>query len=298
VKPARWGHLSYRLQVFLLLLPYLVGLGGLVALPALLSIPFAFTDYDAISPPVWVGLNNFREMFADRLFWNGVAVSLFFIALAVPLRVAGALLLAYLLHRPTIANRIHRVLVYLPTIMPDVAYALLWLYIFNPLYGPINWILPLFGVREEAWLIEPWPARFALVIMLLWPIGEGFILMMASLQDIPHELYECAQVDGAGGWQRFWQITLPLLTPTMLLLLFRDTVLSFQTTFVPTVVTMGGGKPHYATLVLPVYIWQNATEYQNYGYAAAMVWFMYAVTVAVIVLQFLVVRWWRREFHE
>jgi multiple sugar transport system permease protein len=291
-------HLNYKRQAFILLLPYLIGLIGLVALPALLSVPFAFTDYDALSPPNWVGLGNFQRMFNDRLFWNGISVSLFFILIAVPLRLLGAMLLAFLLQRPTTANKIHRVLVYLPTIVPDVAFALLWLYIFNPLFGPLNWILGIFGVHTNAWLLEPWPAKFAVVIMLLWPIGEGFILMMASLQDIPHELNESAAVDGASGRQRFGHITLPLLAPAMLLLLFRDTVLSFQATFVPAIVTMGGGGPYYATLFLPVYIWQNVSEYQNFGYAAAMSWFMYITTAVVIASQFVVARRWKRGFYD
>lgn len=290
---------AYRRQLFLLLLPYLLGMTVLVLLPALLSIPFAFADYDALSPPVWVGLENFAEMADDWLFWNGLGVSLFFIVLAVPLRVLGALLLAFLLQKQSKANNVKRGLVYLPTIIPDVAYALLWLYIFNPLFGPLNWVLRLFGVGIgfEGWLLETWPSRFAIAFMMLWPIGEGFVLMLAALQDIPAELQEAARVDGASGRQRFFSITLPLLAPALLLLLFRDTVLSFQSNFVPALITTGGG-PYYATQFLPLYIYTNATEYQRFGYASAMTWVMYAVTILVIVLQFVVARRWWRSLHD
>jgi multiple sugar transport system permease protein len=287
-------------------LPYLLGLAGLVALPALLSIPIAFTHYDALSPPEWAGLENFGEMLRDSRFWNGLNVSLFFIIVAVPLRVVGAVLLAFLLYRPRPSNRIYRVLVILPTIVPDVAYALLWLYIFNPLYGPLNWILPLFGAAPAGWLLQPWPAKFGVVIMMLWTIGEGFVLMLAAMQDIPGELNEAATVDGASGAQRFTRITLPLLAPAMLLLLFRDTILSFQTTFVPVLITFGGGEPYYpsggetvrATEFLPIYIWHNFTDYQDFGYAAAMTWIMYIVTAVVVALQFIVARRWRATLYD
>ncbi|HYO48671.1 MAG TPA: sugar ABC transporter permease [Chloroflexia bacterium] len=292
------GRLNYKRQLSLLLLPYLFGLLLLVVCPALLSIPFAFTDYDALSPPQWIGLDNFQEMFADRLFWNGLGVSVFFIVVAVPLRVLGALFLAFLLHKSTRVNKFFRSLVYLPTIVPDVAYALLWLYIFNPLYGPLNWILPVFGPHTEGWMLVEWPARFGIVLMMLLPIGEGFVLMLAALQDIPSELQESAAVDGASPWQRFWNITMPLLAPAILLLFFRDTVMSFQITFVPSIITAEIGKPYYATLFLPVYIWQTATEYQNFGYAASMTWLMYIITAVVIFLQFVVARRWRNALYD
>jgi multiple sugar transport system permease protein len=288
----RSGGLGYKRQLWLMLLPYLLGVLGLVILPALLSVPFAFTDYDALTPPTFIGLENFAEMFADRHFWNGLSVSLFFIVLAVPLRVLGALLLAFLLHQKGSMNRVGRIAAYLPTVVPDVAFALLWLFIFNPLYGPLNWLLQVFGIWPGAWLLWPDQARLAIVIMMLWPIGEGFVLMLAAFQDIPGELNESAAVDGASGWQRFARISLPLLAPTLLLLLFRDTVMSFQTTFVPAIVTTGTG-PYYATRFLPVYIWQTAAENQRFGYAASMVWVLYLVTILVIILQFLVARRWR-----
>lgn len=300
-RQARLGWLSYKRQLLLLLVPYLLGLLVLVAIPALLSIPFAFTDYDALSPPQWIGLENFGRMFSDRLFWNGLGVSLFFIALAVPLRVAGALLLAFLLQKSTRANKFFRSIVYLPTVVPDVAYALLWLYIFNPLYGPLNWLLKALygpGPASDGWMLVPDSARLGIVLMLLFPIGEGFVLMLAALQDIPAELQESGAVDGASGWQRFRHITMPLLAPAILLLFFRDTVLSFQITLVPSIITAEIGKPYYATLFLPVYIWQNAADYQEFGYAASLTWIMYIITAAVILLQFLVARRWRNAMYD
>jgi multiple sugar transport system permease protein len=290
--------LTYKRQLFVLTLPYLLGLLGLVLLPFLLSIPFAFTDYDALSPPRWIGLENFSDMFVDDRFWAGLWASLFFIALAVPLRVLGAMLLAFLLYKPRRSQRIYRVLVYLPTIVPEVAYAMLWLFIFNPLYGPLNWILPLFGLPPSVWLLWEWPAKFASVIMLLWTIGEGFVVLMAALQDIPTELHDAAAVDGATGVQRFTRITLPMLSPFLLLLTLRDIALSFQITFVPALVTFEGGKPYYSTQFLPFYVWQTVTDDGQFGYAAAMSWVMYAITAGIIVLTFVVARRIRGAYYE
>jgi multiple sugar transport system permease protein len=290
--------LTYKRQLFVLTLPYLLGLLGLVLLPFLLSIPFAFTDYDALSPPRWIGLENFSDMFVDDRFWAGLWASLFFIALAVPLRVLGAMLLAFLLYKPRRSHRIYRVLVYLPTIVPEVAYAVLWLFIFNPLYGPLNWILPLFGLPPSVWLLWEWPAKFASVIMLLWTIGEGFVVLMAALQDIPTELHDAAAVDGATGVQRFTRITLPMLSPFLLLLTLRDIALSFQITFVPALVTFEGGKPYYSTQFLPFYVWQTVTDDGQFGYAAAMSWVMYAITAGIIVLTFVVARRIRGAYYE
>jgi len=287
---------TYKHQLWLLLLPYLFGLFLLVVLPALLSIPFAFTQYNALSEPKWIGFDNFSAMFRDDLFWNGLSVSLLFIAVAVPLRVLGAVFLAFLLHKATRANRFFRSIVYLPTIVPDVAYALLWIYIFNPLYGPLNWILPFFGQEPHGWLLEPGPAKFAIILMMLLPIGEGFVLMLAAFHDIPNELQESAAVDGATGRQRFTHITLPLLAPAILLLFLRDTVLSFHITFVPALITTHAG-PYNATRFLPFYIYQSASEYQQYGYAAAMTWIMYGVTAVVIALQVIVARRWRNALN-
>ena len=293
-----FGRLHYKRQLLILLIPYLLGLLVLVVLPALLSIPIAFTEYNALSPAEWIGLQNFQEMFSDDLFWNAVRISAFFIIVAVPLRVMGAVLLASLLYKRSRANSAARSIVYLPTIIPDVAYALLWLYIFNPLYGPLGWVLQIFGIYGGAWLLFPNIAPYALVLMLLWPIGEGFVLMLAALQDIPGELHEAAATDGATGWQRFRLITMPLLAPAILLLFLRDTILSFQTTFVPVLVTFEGGKPYYSTQLLPVYIWQNASEYQRFGYAASMTWVMYGITAVIVLAQFLVFRRWRNALYD
>jgi multiple sugar transport system permease protein len=285
-----------------MLAPYLTGLILLYLLPALLAIGVAFTDFDALSPPRWIGFGNFRRMLQDPDFWNGLRASLVFVALAVPLRVGGALGLALLLYRQAPGVTLARTAVYLPTVVPDVAYALLWLHIFNPLYGPLNGLAwpftgwfdttPAVRVGPTGWLLDPVAAQVAIVLMLAWTIGEGFVLLMAALQDIPRELYESAAIDGAGSWQRFTLLTLPLLAPFLLLLALRSTVWSFQANFVAAVIVTRGG-PYYATSYLPYWVYLNAADYQRFGYAAAMIVVMLLITGSIIVLQVEMSRRWR-----
>ena len=301
----RWNA-SYRFELALMLTPYLLGLLALVIVPVSLALSIAFTDFDALTPPRWTGLANFRRMLDDVDFWNGLRASLVFVAAAVPLRVLGALTLAVLLYRRGRGVGVTRAAVYLPTIVPDVAYALLWLYIFNPLFGPLNGLLLLLtGSSDPAlagdscptgWLLHPTAAQAAIVLMLAWTIGEGFVLLMAALQDIPRELYESAAIDGAGAQQRFYLVTLPLLAPFLLLLAFRDTVWSFQANFVAAVIVTNGG-PYYATSYLPYWIYLNAPDYQRFGYAAAMTLVMFLITCAVVLLQVAASRRWRAAYY-
>jgi len=281
-----------------MLSPVLIGLTLLIIIPALMTVPLAFTNYDALTSPDWVGLGNIREMLSDERFFNGLRASFVYVILAVPLRLLGALTFALLMHRPGRGMTFFRGAVYAPTVVPDIAYVLLWLYIFNPLFGPLNFLLPLFGGGDAApagWLLGGTSAQIAIVIALFWTLGEGFVLLMAALQDIPREMMEAAAIDGAGRWQTMTRITLPLLAPMLLLVMFRDTIHSFQANFVATVVLTNGG-PYYATSYLPFWIWQNAIDYHRFGYASAMTLVLYLITGIAIALQFAVVRRWKLAY--
>ena len=290
--------LPYRRQLWLLLLPYLVGLTLLVVLPALVGLPLAFTDFNALRPPAFNGLDNLVEMANDAIFWKSVFNSGFYIALAVPLRLLGALAMALLLLRAMRGIGAFRAAIYLPTVVPDVAWALLWLWLLNPAFGPVNQLLALFGIPGPAWMVQEWGARYAVILMMLWQIGEGFVVCLAGLSDIPREVLEQSASDGAGRWQTFWTVVLPLLAPILLILLFRDTIYSLQANFVPALILGNGGGPNYATTFMPMYIYTNAFEYLRFGYAAAMTWAMYALTALVLVAQYAVVRRWRLGFRD
>ena len=219
-----------------------------------------------------------------------------FVLAAVPLRLLGAFGLAMLFHARFRGVGAYRTGAYLPTVVPDVAFALLWLWILNPLYGPLNAFLGLFGDFTPAWLTNPNTTQAAVVIMSLFQIGEGFLVALATRQEIPDELYELAAIEGSRPLDVFRRITLPVMAPTLLLLLFRDTIFSFQASFVPALIVTDGGPPPYATTYLPLFIYRNAFEYLRYGYAAAATLVMFVVTAVIVIIQYRIVRRWRKAF--
>jgi multiple sugar transport system permease protein len=278
-------------SLLLFLAPYLVGMVVLVAAPAMLSFALAFTAYDALSPPTWRGLQNFPEIFANPLFWTALRNSAYFVLLAVPLRVVGALALALLLRERRRGAGLYRVAVYLPTVIPDVAYALIWLWIFNPIYGPLNAVLGAVGLPRPAWLAHGDSALAAIVIMSSFQIGEGFVVLLAGLQDIPRDYYQSAALDGGSRWQLFRFITLPLLAPWLLLLTIRDIIMSAQSTFAPAFVMTGGG-PYYATLFLPLLIYQEAFDRFRFGHGSALLLLLFVGVGLLLLLVYYVVRGW------
>jgi multiple sugar transport system permease protein len=279
-----------RLNWFLV--PVVVGALLLVVMPALLTLFLGFTHYDALGPPRAAGVENFRRMRSDPIFWQSLRNSLIFAAIAVPLRLAMALGVGLLMARPRGGVGAARTAVSLPTFVPDVAYALLWLWVFNPLYGPLGAALRAIGLPGTEWLLGPWGARMSIVIMSLFQVAEAFIVVVAVRSEIPDDLYEIAGLEGASGWQTFRRVTLPLLVPTLVLLAARDVAFSLQATFVPALVLYEGG-PNYATTFLPLYVYQNAFEYLRFGYAGAMTMVMFVVTAGMVGIQLLALRRWR-----
>lgn len=258
----------YHLALGLLLAPYLVGTLVLVILPLMLTVPLAFTSYDGLSAPRWVGLQNFRDLLDLPLFGVAVRNSLIFALLLVPLRMLAALGLALLLARRPGAG-LYRAAVYVPTVVPGVAYALIWLWILNPLYGPLNMLLGRLGLPGPAWLSDPATALPALVLAALFQLGESFVVLLTGLLSIPREYHQAAMIDGAGRLQRFRRITLPLLAPWLLLVTMREVIAATQNTFTPALLMTGGG-PYYATLFLPQLIYETAFDRLRFGQGAAI----------------------------
>ena len=277
-----------------LLLPYLVGLGVLVLMPALATLWLAFHEWDLVRAPRFNGLANFAELAGDDIFLTAIGNSLSFIAIAVPLRLAAATSLALLLHVHMRGGTAYRTAVLLPTVVPDIAYALLWLWVFNPLYGPVNVALTAVGVAPPDWLTNPDAARWAIVVLSVFTIGEGFLVALAARNQVPDELYELARSEDAGPLNQLRRLTLPLMGPTLLLLAFRDVVFSLQATFVPALVVTAGGPPPYATTYVPLFVYREGFEYLRYGYAAAATLSMLVLTAAILLVQYLIVRRWRR----
>ena len=284
----------HRLGLWALLTPFLIGAAALVGVPALLTFALAFAEFDALSPPTWRGVQNFTDIFHERVFQIAVQNSALFVAIAVPLRVLGALGLAMLLQQRRRGYGLYRVAVFLPTVVPDIAYALIWLWIFNPLYGPLNLVLGAMGLPQPAWLVNPSTALLSIAIMSVFQIGEGFILLLAALRSIPPDYYAAGSLDGAGRWQLFRHVTLPLLAPWLVLLTIRDIIVTSQNTFTAAYLMTGGG-PYYATLFMPLLIYEEAFDRFRFGLGSAMMLTMFLAIGLLLYLVFLTLRGWGYE---
>ncbi len=281
----------YRLELGLLLAPFLLGTTLLIVVPGLLTVILAFMEYDALAAPVWSGLQNFSTIFRREIFWIAVRNSLLFVGMAAPLQLLGALLLALLLHPTRPGVRHYRIAAYLPSVIPDVAYALIWLWIFNPLYGPLNKVLGWVGLPGPAWLVDADLALVALVFMSCFRIGEGMLVLIAALQGLPPAYFHAAALDGGNRWQIFRHITLPLLAPWLLLLLIRDILLSAQSNFT-SVYMMTEGGPGYATTMLPYLIYNEAFSNFRIGHAASMMLIMFVGIGILLWLVYKIVGGW------
>lgn len=273
--------------------PFAIAVVVLILVPALMTLVLAFTHYDGLRAPQWAGLDNFTRFLGDVRARTALFNSIVFAAFAVPLRLMAATGLALLLARRARGASAARALAYLPTIVPDVAWGLLWLWILNPLYGPLGRLLETAGVSQGL-LLSAWGARAGIVVMTLFQIGEGFVVALAARRDVPDVLYEVARLEGASPWWTFRRVTLPHMAPTLGLLAARDVAFSFQASFIPALVVTGGG-PFYATTFLPLYTYTTAFEFFRLGYAAALTVTMFVVTALMIGAQVFVVRRIRRR---
>lgn len=295
--------MNERRTLWLMALPYVVGLVALVGGPAIATFALAFTDYDLIRRPSFVGLDNARELVHDPVFRIALVNSLVFAAIAVPLRLGAALGLALLLHRRSRGAGTARAAVILPTIVPELAYGLLWLWLLNPLYGPVNALLTTggeagltaFGRLPPQWLTDPNHARAGMILMSVFTIAEGFVILLVARRAVPADLYELAAVEDATWWDVFRRITLPLMLPVVALLALRDVVLSLQLNLIPALVVTEGGPPDHATTYLGLFVYRNAFEYLRYGYAAAATVVLLALTAAIVAVQLALLARWRRR---
>lgn len=270
--------------------PYLAGLLLLVALPLCGSVALAFTEYSGISAPEFNGLDNLSRLLGDASFWRAFGNSIVYAAIAVPVRLVVAVGLALLLHKRALGATAGRVGAYMPSVIPDVAYALLWLWLLNPLYGPLA--VALGGAGFPDVLTDPWSARVAMALMGAFQVGEAFIVALAARRAVSERLYEAAAVDGASAWFTLRRLTLPVMAPLIGLLALRDVILSFQINFVPALLVTEGG-PRLATTYLPLYAYRQAFRYFRLGYASAMSLTMFLFTGLIVYVQYRLIKRWR-----
>jgi multiple sugar transport system permease protein len=271
---------------YLLIAPWLLGFLLLVLGPMLASLGISFTKWDLLSPARFVGLDNYERLFTrDPLFWQSLKVTAVYTIFYVPIELAGALLLAMLMNQKIRGVSVFRTIYYLPSVLPAVAFIVVWMWVLHPDVGLVNTLLSYVGVDGPRWLANPDWALPALLMMSLWGLGRGMVIYLASLQGIPKHLYEAAAIDGANGWQSFRKITLPLLTPTIFFNLVLSIISTFQTFTSAFVATNGG--PLDSTLFYVLYLYRQAFQYFNMGYASSLAWVLFVI---ILVLTLIIVR--------
>ncbi|HVE63571.1 MAG TPA: sugar ABC transporter permease [Mycobacteriales bacterium] len=284
-------RVGYRAGLWAMLSPFLVGAVALVVIPVVATSYFAFTRYDAITPARFVGLDVFRDLLRYPELRSALVSTGVFLAIAVPLRIAGGLALALLMHRRERLAVSGRVAVYAPSVVPEPATALVWLWIVNPVYGPVGLITRAVGETPSPVLLSTWGARLTIIAIAVFAVGEGFLVTLAARRELPTVLYDVARAEGAGAWAAFRRVTLPGLAPVLGLLSARDLLTSMQVTLVPTLLLTRGG-PLNATKTLPVLIYERGFRELRFGDAAALALVLTVVTGLLVALQLRLLRRW------
>lgn len=265
-------------------MPALLGFLLFSAGPILASLGISFTDWNALRPPNWIGLDNFIAIVQDPLFWQSVRVTAIYTAVSVPLRLSLAFCLALLLNQTVKGLSIFRTIFYIPSIVPLIASSLIWLWLFDPNYGVVNLITRGLGLPPYPGFGNSTTALPSMIMMSLWDIGGMMIIFLAGLQGMPDHLYEAAKIDGGNSWQRLRYITIPLMTPTVFFNLILSMIGTLQTFSQAYVMTQGG--PNNATLMYVVYVYRKAFRDLDFGYASALSFIMFLVIAALSYLVF------------
>jgi multiple sugar transport system permease protein len=255
--------------------PWLFGLVVFTIYPVLTSFYLSFTQYDVVSAPQWIGLGNYVEAFTgDPLFYRAVGNTLWYAAIALPLGLFVSVGVSLLLNMKVRGLAVYRTIFFLPSIVPDIAAALLWGWMLNPQFGLVNQLIKGLGFAGLGWLSDPNWSKPALVLIGLWGFGGSMVIYLAALQDISEQLYEAAELDGAGSWAKTWNITLPMLTPTIFFNLVLGLIGTFQ--YFTTAFVLTGGGPAGSTSFYALLIYNNAFRYFKMGYASALSWLLFA----------------------
>jgi len=294
---SRWSQrlsLAQRQTVtgYLFISPFILGFFLFFIIPALTAVYLIFTRWNLIAEPQYVGLKNIETLVKDGLFWQSLKVTSIYTLASVPLSLVFSFMLALLINTKVRGIAVFRTIYYLPSIVPAVANAVLWAWIFNTEFGLLNVILKGLGLTRVKWLQEPGTALLALIIMSLWGVGSSRIVFLAGLQGIPDIYYEAAEIDGAGRWQKLRFITIPVMSPTIFFNLIMGIIGSFQVFTAGFLITDGG--PQNGTLFLVLYIYRNAFEYLNMGYAAVLSWVLFAI---ISLFTFLIFRYFGRQVY-
>jgi len=261
---------------YLFVSPWIVGFGLFTLYPIFASLYYAFCDYSVLKKPVWTGMDNFVELFHDEVFWTSLKNTFYFSVIFLPLSLVVALGLAMLLNAKVRGMAFYRTIFYLPSLLPMVATAVLFLWIFNADNGLANNLLRAVGARGPAWLSDPAWSKITIILLSLWGAGNTMIIYLAGLQEVPQSLYEAAEIDGARAWHKTAAVTLPMISPVILFNMVMGIVGAIQIFTVPYVM-FPGGQPAHSTYFYTAYLYDNAFKFHNMGYACAMGWIMFLI---------------------
>lgn len=275
--------------------PWIIGFLGFTLYPIFMSIYYSFCRFDAITKPHWAGLENYHTLiYSDPLFWKSLTNTFYMVLIGLPTALLFALFIAILLNQKIKGLAFYRTVFYLPSITPVVASSILWLWLLNPQMGLVNYLLlPIFNfinqvtslhLQVPGWLSDPAWAKPALVFMGLWGVGNTVVIFLASLQEVPEELYEAALIDGASTLRKLWHITLPMISPVIFFNLIMGIIGYFQYFTQVWVMTRGG--PEDMTNFYSLYLFQNAFLFFKMGYASAMAWVLFAITLVCTLIVF------------
>lgn len=275
--------------------PWIIGFLVFTLYPVISSLYYSFCDYDVLSKPVFVGTLNYKDMFSDEVFWQSLWNTFIYAAFALPLGMITALMFAVLLNCQIKAKSIFRMLFFLPSLVPLVATAMIWLWIFNGKYGLMNNALAFLGVEGPNWLSDAMWTKPALILTSIWGIGNTVVIYLASLQEVPQELYEAAEIDGGNWMHKFWHITCPMISPVIYFNLIMGIIGSLQV-FAQPYIMFGGatGGPNRSALFYTVYLYETAFSYNKMGYACAMAWVLFLI---ILVLTWLATKATRNHIH-
>ncbi|WP_046176280.1 carbohydrate ABC transporter permease [Domibacillus indicus] len=274
--------------------PFIIGFLAFTIIPMVVSLYLSFTNYDLFSTPQWVGLGNYIEMFTgDEKYWTTIKVTFTYVLAGVPLRLTFALIVAMLLNRASRMVGIYRTLFYLPSIIGgSVAVAIMWRNIFGN-EGTINQLLFFMGIDQKIyWYQEPTSALWTLILLSVWQFGSSMLIFLAGLKNISPEYYEAASVDGANPFQKFFKITLPLLSPIIFFNLVMQTISAFMTFTPAYIISKGEGGPLDGTLLYSLYLFQKAFNFFQMGYASAMAWVMLLIVGILTLILFKTSKYW------
>lgn len=292
--PRRWRRAPFArreaIEGYLFISPWIAGMVIFTVGPMIASLYLSFTDYSVFTDPKWVGLKNYADiLLRDQLFWTSLMNTAYYVAVSVPATLIVAFLMALLLSLELPGIGLFRTFYYVPVVVPSVANALLWSLLFTN-QGLVNEALQLVHLPPFNWLFDPRITKLIFVVMGVWGAGATAMIFLAGLKDVPSTFYEAASVDGAGVWQRFRHITLPLLTPVIFFNLVIGIIATFQVFTGAYIITAGG--PANSTLFYVLYLYNNGFSYFKMGYASALAWILFVIILGFTAIQLRLSRAW------